>query len=321
MPNPTPVRTQPALSIEPLPTRTAAALDLADPEQRWLIDALWTAEGVGVIGGAPKCCKSWLALEIATAVAAGVPCLGHFGVRTPGPTLVYPAEDGLPAVRDRIASLCTARGIDLDTLDLHVITAPTLRLDSELDFRRLVATVEALQPRLLVLDPFVRLHAADENRAGEVAAILGRLRALQRAKHTAILVVHHARKATAGMAPGQALRGSTDFHAWVDCLLYLQRDRHGLRLAVEHRSAPACDAIYLTLDETTPHLRIVAPDRSAEPKPLEQRILETLDGAREPLRRHELRARLAVNNQRLGDALTKLEQQGLIRKGDAGWHR
>lgn len=309
------------LAIEPLPTRAAGKLDRADPEQRWLVDALWTDEGVGVIGGAPKCCKSWLALEIATAIAAGIPCLGRFGVHAPGPTLVYLAEDALPAVRERIASLCAARNLALDTLDLHVITAPSLRLDAELDFRRLIATVERLQPRLLVLDPFVRLHAADENRAGEVAAILGRLRALQRARHLAILVVHHARKITAGLTPGQALRGSTDFHAWVDCLLYLQRTKHGLQLSVEHRSAPAIDPLYLQLDEAVPHLRIVEPDRSDTPASLEDRVLHVIDQATEPLRRTELRARLAVNNKRLGDALQRLEKTGLLRRTDVGWSR
>ncbi len=310
-----------AASIEPLPTCLAAALDTAPPEHRWLVDALWAEEGVGVLGGAPKTGKSWLALEIATAVAAGIPCLGRFDVRRPGPTLVYLAEDALPMVRQRIAALCEARGLDLDKLDLHVITAPTLRLDNEDNFRRLVATVEAIGPRLLVLDPFVRLHTADENRAGEVSAILGRLRALQRGLNTAILIVHHARKSTAGMSPGQALRGSTDFYAWVDSLLYLKRDRHGLRLAVEHRSAPAIDPVYLELDAGTPHLSIVEPDAVQEGPSLDDRILAELDRAAEPLRRTELRARVAVNNARLGEALKRLEAVGRLRRGTEGWHR
>jgi hypothetical protein len=295
-----------AESVEAFPTRQAGQLDVAPAEHRWLVDALWAEQGVGVLGGAPKACKSWLALEIATAVAAGVPCLGRFAVRAPGPTLVYLAEDGLPAVRDRIASLCDARGLDLDTLALHVITAPRLRLDSELDFRRLVATVEAIGPRLLVLDPFVRLHAADENRAGEIAAIL---------------VVHHARKVTAGMTPGQALRGSTDFYAWVDCLLYLARDRRGLRLAVEHRAAPAVEPFYVALDERVPHLRLVEPEDDDAGPSLDERVLAEIDRASAPLRRHALRARLAVNNQRLGDALARLEQQGQLRRTSDGWLR
>ena len=97
------------VSIEPLPTRLAAALDIAPPEHRWLVDAVWAEEGVGVLGGAPETAKSWLALEMATAVAAGIPCLGRFDVRRPGPTLVYLAEDALPMVRQRIAALCQGR--------------------------------------------------------------------------------------------------------------------------------------------------------------------------------------------------------------------
>jgi len=168
---------------------------------------------------------------------------------------------------------------------------------------------------------FERLHSADENRAGEIAAILGRLRALQRAKHVAIVVVHHARKVTGGLTPGQVLRGSTDFHAWVDCLLFLQRTRRGLQLTVEHRSAPAIEPLYVELDEHTPHLRIAEPDRSGEPKPLQDRVIEMLDRTTEPLRRTEIRARLAVNNQRLGETLGRLQERGLVRHGDAGWYR
>lgn len=309
------------LAIEPLPTRVAGQLDVVEPERRWLIDALWAEQGVGVLGGAPKSCKSWLALEMATAVASGVPCLGRFAVRDPGPALVYLAEDALPVVRDRIASLCRARQVDLDALDLHVITAPTLRLDVPDDFRRLVATVEALQPRLLVLDPFVRLHSADENRSGEIAAILGRLRQLQRALGTAIVVVHHARKVTSGMTPGQALRGSTDFYAWVDCLLYLQRDQHGLCLSVEHRAAPALDPLYVELDPRTPHLHLVEPKNPDQRPTLEQRVLAEVDRASAPLRRTELRARLRVNNRRLGDALFHLEKLGQLRRMSEGWCR
>lgn len=310
-----------APSIEPLPSCRAGQLQQAPAEHRWLVDALWAEQGVGVLGGAPKSCKSWLALELATAVAAGIPCLGRFAVRTPGPALVYLAEDALPAVRDRIASLCDARGLELQSLDLHVITTPALRLDVEDDFRRLVATVEAVGPRLLVLDPFVRLHSADENRAGEIAAILGRLRALQRARQVAILVVHHARKVTSGLSPGQALRGSTDFHAWVDCLLYLRRDRHGIRVAIEHRSAPAPDPFHVELHPSQPHLHVIAPGEEDGGPTLEDRVLTEIDRAAEPLTRTELRARLAVNNLRLGQALKRLQDHGHLRRTSNGWAR
>ena len=64
-------------------------------ESRWLVQPLWSTGAVGIIGGAPKSCKTWLALELAVAVASGKPCLGRFPVPTAGPALVFAAEDGV----------------------------------------------------------------------------------------------------------------------------------------------------------------------------------------------------------------------------------
>ncbi|MDE3116188.1 MAG: AAA family ATPase, partial [Pseudomonadota bacterium] len=58
-----------------LPVQPAHRLLDRPEEQRWLVDALWSEEAVGIIGGEPKCCKSFLALDLAVAVAAGTPCL------------------------------------------------------------------------------------------------------------------------------------------------------------------------------------------------------------------------------------------------------
>jgi hypothetical protein len=41
----------------------------APEQQRWLVDGLWSEQSVGIIGGEPKCCKSFPALDLA---AAGV---------------------------------------------------------------------------------------------------------------------------------------------------------------------------------------------------------------------------------------------------------
>ena len=81
-------------------------------------------------------------------------------------------------------------------------------------------TLASQRPKLLILDPFVRLQRADENDARQVAAILAALRELARTFNAAVLLVHHARKSGAAV-PGQALRGSGDFWAWGDSNLYL----------------------------------------------------------------------------------------------------
>ena len=67
-----------------LPVQPAWRLADCPEQQRWLVDGLWSEEAVGIIGGEPKCCKSFLALDLAVAVAAGVPCLRRFAVSRPG---------------------------------------------------------------------------------------------------------------------------------------------------------------------------------------------------------------------------------------------
>jgi len=52
--------------MTPLPVQPVQALDVQPPEQRWLIEDLWAAEAVGIVGGEPKCCKSFLALDVAS---------------------------------------------------------------------------------------------------------------------------------------------------------------------------------------------------------------------------------------------------------------
>ncbi len=145
-----------------LPVLRVAAIEPRDADTRWLIRELWGYEAVGIVGGAPNTCKSWLGLEMGVAVASGTPCLGRYEVERPGPVLVYLAEDALDGVRERVASLCAHRSLALDALDLHVVTAACLRLDQQVDRERLDATLGDLRPRLLLLDPLVRLHRLDE---------------------------------------------------------------------------------------------------------------------------------------------------------------
>ena len=269
-----------------LPVQPAWRLADCPEQQRWLVDGLWSEEAVGIIGGEPKCCKSFLALDLAVAVAAGIPCLRRFPVSRPGRVLLCPAEDALHIVRRRLDGICAAAGAALAQLDVQVITAPSLRLDLDADRARLDETVARLKPRLLVLDPFVRLHRIDENVSGEVAPLLAFLRELQR-RH-AVAVVHHARKGAGTIRAGQALRGSSEFHAWGDSNLYLRRDSDDrIVLAVEHRAAAATPSLTLELAQRHDALALqpVQPDPQPEsrhaPISLDQRITAALpDGAK-----------------------------------------
>lgn len=312
-----------------LPVSRAADLDEPDQAGRWLVESLWPRAGVGIIGGAPKCCKSWLGLDLAVSVASGTPCLDSFPVAESGGVLVYMAEDAAAVVKERFNGICRHRGLDLASLPIGVITAPSVRLDEPGDQRRLDRTVRRHNPRLLLLDPFVRLHRINENQAGDVSAVLGYLRELQRSHDLAVVVVHHARKNGAPTG-GQSLRGSGDFFAWVDTALSLRRHRQQLLLSAEHRAASSPDPVAVALvgTERDMHLALAPREpRGSDPSPaastdVAHAILAALARAGdEGLSRHALRRTLRVRNQSLSQALMRLADSGRIaRRGDV-WVR
>ncbi len=309
------------MSLLPV-SRVHLLADIA-PEKRWLIQDLWSYEAVGIIGGEPKCGKSVLALSIAVAVASGKPCLGQFGVSSPGRVLLFAAEDPLNVVKTRVAAIARAYGITLAELDILVITRPALRLDQDADYEMLKNTVEKLSPKLLILDPFVRLHRIDENSSGEVAPLLSRLRYIQRTFHLSVIVVHHARKDSKHARQGQALRGSSEFHAWGDSNLYLRRKSDdSLSLTIEHRAERPIPPLELELasNEFGPFHQIITSEHSVQVKPSpEQRIIEILKAENAPLTFTRIRAATKLRAQVVSDALNALISNGTAARSKDGF--
>jgi hypothetical protein len=311
---------------QPLPVVRASDLESPVNKQSWLIERLWSHQAVGIIGGSPKSGKTWLALEMAVSVASGSPCFGTFPVLAQGPVLLYAAEDSAATLRSRVETLARLHEVNFERLDVHIITVDSLRLDRPEHQDRLESTLHAYKPALLLLDPLVRVHAIDENVAGQVAALLGYLRSLQRKTGAAIAVVHHVRKnASPTSAAGNSLRGSGDLYAWLDSFLYLRMHQGQRTLSAEHRSAPAFGPITLELvqsDPIGPHLKIAATNETLTSPPqdvLKTRIMDLLSTTPEPLTVDTLRSRLQVRNQRVVEALRGLVDQGVVHRQARGF--
>ena len=102
---------------EALEVVQAAAIVVGDGPA-WLVETLWAEEGVGIVGGAPKCCKSWLALDLALSVASGTPAraqsrdVGHHAaalVRSRGSSRREPAA----AVGEKMSCSSSLQRFDL----------------------------------------------------------------------------------------------------------------------------------------------------------------------------------------------------------------
>src|ERR1700758_3657833 len=130
-----------------LPVTRASELSIESaPLSQWLIEGLWSDQAVGILGGEPKCCKSFLALDLAVSVASGAACLRQFPVCRTGKVLLFPAEDSLAIVRQRLEGIAGVAQFDFRSLPVEVITAPSLRLDTATDRQRLADTIQKLQP-------------------------------------------------------------------------------------------------------------------------------------------------------------------------------
>ena len=301
--------------MNPLPVQRASQLECTGPQTQWLVEELWTDQAVGILGGEPKCCKSFLALDVAVSVASGAACLRQFAVRRNGPVLLFPAEDSLAVVRQRLEGIAAAAQVPFDSLPVQVITAPSLRLDTATDRQRLSHTVQQQRPVLLILDPLIRLHRVDENDASQIAALLSYLRELQRQFQLAVMLVHHARKDSQSSRPGQALRGSSELHGWGDSNLYMRRKGSQLTLSTEHRAAPSRDHIPLQLAESgSVALQVV--DRPAvqpdtPPTPTE-RVRQALAHLQEPVPVQQLQKLCGIRTAKICSALAELSTSGEV---------
>jgi hypothetical protein len=259
---PAPVSNREPRLSRPAPEFLAATAD--QDEVEYDIDQLLLAQAVAILGGEPKSLKSWVAASMGLAIATGVSCLG-FAPTKRGQVLIVQEESRSADYARRIRWLARGHGLDPSGLaELHIASQAGVLLDDHAGQASLVAEIGRLSPRLVVLDPLVRMHSADEDRAREMRPVLRFIRRLQAEHGCGILVVHHMGKARADGPKtrlGQRLRGTSDFHALLDSGLYFET-RPGVRqvgVTVEHREAspPEPFTISLEVDEDAGTARLV----------------------------------------------------------------
>ncbi len=76
----------------------------------------------------PEKRKTWLALKWLVSVASGRPCFDTFAVASPGPVLLYAAEDSASTPQP-VGNPCPVAQIDFERLNVHDITIDSLQLD------------------------------------------------------------------------------------------------------------------------------------------------------------------------------------------------
>lgn len=187
------------------------------PPLRFVVDGIMP-EGLGLLIGAPKVGKSWLALALALAVAMGRPALGGAEVER-GAVLYLAMEDGERRLQDRCGRLLVGEPIPTG-LD-YVTTPPKPR-----DVLGIVAVWLDEHPRgVVIIDTLGKVMPP--TLPGESAyerdyRVVGAYKRLaDEHPGSAVIIVHHDRKATSddfvdAVSGTHGLAGAADFVVVLD---------------------------------------------------------------------------------------------------------
>jgi hypothetical protein len=167
------------------------------PPPKWLVPQM-IVEGMNWLVGEQKIGKTFLALDAALTLARKAPVL-------------YFAGEGVSGLGVRIQSWISYHA---ERPDSFMVFPFVPKLNRPGDPERFIATVESLQPKLVVIDTFARAMAgADENSAMEVGRFISMMDEARERSGCSSLILHHPAKNGLGYRGSGAIAGAADLLA------------------------------------------------------------------------------------------------------------
>jgi hypothetical protein len=213
-PDPKPQELQPP--PKPLKTIKIEHWDsIEDEPVEWLIEGVLVAGSFSALYGPPGSFKSFVALDIAEAIATGRPWLGR-EVKKPGAVLMLCGE-GFGGVGARIKAIKIHHQTE-DGAPIYVVRHQLNLRSSAEDFNALMLAVVQLveetgvEFRLAIVDTLARAFGGgNENDSGEMMGFVVSMGKIQEFLNCALMVLHHSGKnAALGMRGSSSLLGAVD---------------------------------------------------------------------------------------------------------------
>lgn len=181
---------EPAKGWEPLPI--AKLIDMPPP--KWLVQNL-VVDGMNWLIGEQKIGKTFLALDAALTLAQTQ-------------KVCYFAGEGVSGLGVRVQAWMDRHGCSADDFAVFPFVP---RLNRPGDAAEFLATVENIQPALVVIDTFARAMAgADENSALEVGRFIDLMDEARQRTGCGTLILHHPAKNGMGYRGSGAIAGAAD---------------------------------------------------------------------------------------------------------------
>jgi KaiC/GvpD/RAD55 family RecA-like ATPase len=198
-------------------TLIQAAEFAAQPSGRWLVKGLIPMEELVIVYGASGAGKSFVMIDLAMAVARGVPWRG---CKVRQGKVIYIAAEGGGGVRKRLTAYAQHHAVSLGSVPFYVIHASPNLLDKA-QVKALIDAINGLEDvAMIICDTFAQMTAgANENAAEDMGLAIAHVRAVGRRSGATTVLVHHAGKDAA-----KGARGWSGLKAAADAEVEVTRD-------------------------------------------------------------------------------------------------
>lgn len=186
------------------------ATEYSPPDE--LVEGLLSAEGASVLYGDSNSGKTFLAIDMAAAVARGTDWLGR---RTEYGAVVYLASEAPQSVRNRLIAYQKHHACAVQ--NFAIVQRPVNFWQSDFDAHAITALVQEMERagpkvRLVIADTLARVSAgANENSGEDMGQVIQRIDAIRAACNLHFMVIHHSGKnAAAGARGWSGIRAAID---------------------------------------------------------------------------------------------------------------
>jgi hypothetical protein len=256
-------------------------------------------EGLSLIAGRPKIGKSWFALDIAIAIAAGRFCLGELKP-TQGDVLYAALEDNPRRLQRRIDKILSAFAESWP--ERLKLATSWRRLDKGgvEDVEEWIKEVE--KPRLIILDTLAGVRPIRTQQGyTEDYDSLSALHRVVNDHGVGAVVLHHTRKAEAD-DPIDSVSGTLGLSGCADTIAVLNRTAQGTTLYVRGRDVEEAEHA-ITFNKQTCRWTILGDAEEIHRSAERTKVLDVLKGAPDGLSVREIQAAADIKSRNAADQL------------------
>ena len=173
----------------------------------WLVNEWLPDKSITFLISPPESYKTWILLDLAVSIAAGVPFLGQYNVASPGPTLIIQQEDSHSGLTDRLALIVDQKlglsvNLDGDTwqvptmpdLPIYIHPSRMLRFDNKQVIEELEKQIEILKPKVILIDPLYSTTKSTDNYMSDLANQMMVLKTWRDKYGCSFVIAHHSKK-------------------------------------------------------------------------------------------------------------------------------